>query len=87
MNWDAGDMVGFDRDGCKFILQNFDNVAFAENFMLSVRITSADEFWRNVTDKQLAQKFNVQISHPTDQPYGREVNIIDLAGVCWHFVQ
>jgi hypothetical protein len=26
------------------------------------------------------------MSEPADQPYGREVNMIDLAGVCWHFV-
>ena len=87
MNWDAGDYVGFERDGCKFILQNYDNVAFAENLMLSVRITNADEFWQDVMDKQLAKKFAIRISQPTDQPYGREVNIVDLAGVCWHFIQ
>ncbi|QJW91040.1 hypothetical protein HNV11_17500 [Spirosoma taeanense] len=86
-NWDAGDYVGFERDGCKFILQKYDNVAFAENLMLSVRISNADEFWRDVTDKQLSQIFGIRISKPIDQPYGREVNLIDLAGVCWHFVE
>lgn len=87
INWDAGDYVGFERDGCKFILQKYDNVAFAENLMLNVRITNADEFWRDVTDRQLAQTFNIRISKPINQPYGREVNVIDLAGVCWHFVE
>jgi len=87
LNWDAGDYVGFERDGCKFILQKYDKVEFAENFMLSVRITNADEFWRDVTDRQLPETFGVRISKPIDQPYGREVNVIDLAGVCWHFVE
>jgi hypothetical protein len=73
VNWDAGDYVGFERDGCKFILQN-------------VRISNADEFWQEVTDKQLPETFGIRLSKPTDQPYGREVNVIDLAGVCWHFV-
>lgn len=86
INWDAGDYVGFERDGCRFILQKYDNVAFAENLMLNVRISDADEFYRDVLEKQLPQKFGIRISQPTDQPYGREVNIIDLAGVCWHFV-
>ena len=27
------------------------------------------------------------VSEAINQPYGREVNIIDRAGVCWHFVQ
>src|SRR5437867_6257691 len=26
----------------------------------------------------------VRLTGPTDHPWGREVNLIDLAGVCWH---
>ena len=87
VTWDAGDYVGFERDGCKFILQKYDKAEFAENFMLSVRITDADEFWQDVTARQLPETFGIRISKPINQPYGREVNIIDLAGVCWHFVE
>lgn len=87
INWDAGDYVGFERDGCKFILQKFTNKEFAENFMLSVAVSSADEFWKEVNEKQLVKKFGIRISPPTKQPYGIEVNIIDIAGVCWHFVE
>lgn len=86
VNWDAGDYVGFERDGCRFILQKYDNSAFAENLMLNVRISDADEFYRDVLAKQLPDTFGIRVSQPTNQPYGREVNLIDLAGVCWHFV-
>src|SRR5881394_1098741 len=85
--WDVGDYIGFERDGCKFILQKFVNKEFAENFMLSVKVNSADEFWRDVNERQLVKKFGIRISPPTKQPYGTEVNIIDIAGVCWHFVE
>ena len=40
INWDAGDYIGFERDGCKFILQKFTNKEFAENFMISVTLTT-----------------------------------------------
>jgi hypothetical protein len=86
MNWDAGNMAGFEKDGCKFILQKYENTEFAQNFMLSVRITNAQEFWNEVIKKQLPEKFGIRITKPMQQPYGIEVNIIDLAGVCWHFV-
>jgi len=86
-NWDSGDYIGFQRDDCKFILQKFSNREFAENFMISVGISNADEFWKEVNEKQLPQKFGIRLGTPTEQPYGREVNIIDMAGVCWHFVQ
>ncbi|HET9825935.1 MAG TPA: hypothetical protein VFP87_11405, partial [Chitinophagaceae bacterium] len=87
ISWDAGDYVGFQRDSCKFILQRFNNKEFAENFMISVQISDVDEFWNEVNQKQLPQKLGIRLGNPSNQPYGREVNIIDLAGVCWHFVQ
>jgi len=87
INWDAGDYIGFQRDDCKFILQKFNNREFAENFMISVKVDSADEFRKEVVEKQLPQKFGIRIGEVTDQPYGREVNIIDIAGVCWHFAE
>ena len=87
INWDAGDYVGFEKDGCKFILQRYNNKAFAENLMINVKIESAENFYRDVSEKQLSQKFGIRIGRPTRQPYGVEVNLIDLAGVCWHFVE
>jgi hypothetical protein len=87
IHWDAGDYIGFERDGCKFILQKFTNREFAQNFMMSVKINSAEEFWKEVNEKQLAKKFGIRISPPAKQPYGIEVNLIDIAGVCWHFVE
>jgi hypothetical protein len=87
INWDAGDYVGFERDGCKFILQNFNKEEFAHNFMVSVQVDNAEEFWQFVVDKNLPEKFGIRISKPQAQPYGKEVNVIDIAGVCWHFVE
>jgi len=87
IRWDAGDYIGFEKDGCKFILQNYTNKNFAENFMLTVNVSDVDEFRKDVIDNQLPQKFGIRIGEASNQPYGREVNIIDLAGVCWHFVQ
>jgi hypothetical protein len=87
INWDAGDYVGFERDGCKFILQKFVNKEFAESFMINVKISSATEFWKEVNDKRLPLNYGIRVSPPTQQPYGIEVNVIDLAGVCWHFVE
>ena len=87
VRWDAGDYVGFESNGCGFILQKYDDKAFAENLMISVGISNADEFWNDVKKKGLPEKYGVRLSEPADQPYGREVNIIDAAGVCWHFVE
>ena len=87
IKWDAGDYVGFQKDECRFILQNFTNRDFAENFMITVDVDNVDEFRKEVIDKDIPKRFGISIGEASEQPYGREVNIIDIAGVCWHFVQ
>lgn len=83
--WENGDYVGFENNGCRFTLQNFDSKEFAENLMMRVAVDDLDEFWRNLSKKNLTEKFGVKLIEPTDFPWGREVNLIDIAGVCWHF--
>ncbi|MEO6330305.1 MAG: hypothetical protein ABIO55_15330 [Ginsengibacter sp.] len=87
LKWDAGAYTGFEKDCSKFILQEYDRKDFAENFMLSICIRNAQEFWNDVNEKQLPCKFGIRSGKPMAQPYGKEVNIIDLAGVCWHLVE
>jgi hypothetical protein len=84
--WEAGDYIGFGKDGFGFILQKFSNKEFAENLMITVGVPDADAFWSEVLEKKLSEKFKIRVSEPHDMPYGKEVNMIDLAGVCWHFV-
>lgn len=55
--------------------------------MISVKVDDVTELWKSIVEKNLAEKFGVKISPPANQPYGKEVNIIDIAGVCWHFIQ
>ena len=87
INWEAGDNVGFEKDSCKFILQNYNNDGFASNFMINVKVSNAEDFYKEMVEQKLVEKFGVRISKPTQQPYGKEVNLIDIAGVCWHFVE
>lgn len=85
--WDGGDYIGYEKDGCRFILQKSDNVEFALNFMISVAVDNAESFRQYVLDKKLPEKFGIRVGEVSQQPYGKEVNIIDIAGVCWHFVE
>jgi len=87
INWESPGYAGFQCDECRFILQEYNVQEFAQNFMLSVKVSDIDEFRKGVLDKGLPEKYGIQISEITKQPYGRELNLIDLAGVCWHFVE
>jgi len=85
--WGDNDYTDFERDGCKFVLQRFDNKPFAENLMITVAIDNAEEFRNHVLQQNLPATFGITVSEVKQQPYGKEVNIIDMAGVCWHFVE
>lgn len=87
IKWDAGDYVGFEKDSCAFILQRYDNEEFAQNLMINVKVDNANDFWKLVTEKKLPERFGIRVTTPKMQPYGKEVNLIDNAGVCWHFVE
>lgn len=87
LNWSDSNYAGFGSGPCKFILQRYDNDSFAQNFMLTVAVPNAEEFRKMVIDKKLPERFSIRIGEVSQQPYGKEVNIIDIAGVCWHFVE
>ncbi len=55
--------------------------------MINVKVNNATKFWKSVIEKDLVKKFGIKVGQPTNQPYGIEVNVIDIAGVCWHFVE
>jgi len=87
LTWDAGDYVGFGNGQCKFILQKYDNREFAENFMLSIGVSDVAAFREEILEKKLPEKYGIRVGKLTQMPYGKEVNVIDIAGVCWHFVE
>jgi hypothetical protein len=82
LTWDAGSYAGFEKDGCRFILQHYEQKNFAENFMLSVKVDNVETFRQMVLDKELPQKYGIRVGNVCQQPYGK-----DIAGVCWHFVE
>ncbi len=83
--WENDGYAGFRNGSAQFILQRFDDRAFASNFMVKLQVEDLDGWWREVSSKQLDKIYPAfQIKPPADFPWGREVNFIDLAGVCWH---
>jgi hypothetical protein len=87
LKWSQHGYAGFEANGCSFILQQYDAPEFAQNLMLSVRVSDINEFKEELERKELQKKYPIKIGQITQQPYGKELNVIDLAGVCWHFVE
>ena len=87
INWENGGYIGFQNNDCRFILQQFDDRQFAGNLMVRVEVPDLEAFWEEADALDLPKKYGIRITRPTDFPHGREVNLIDIAGVCWHFAQ
>ncbi len=83
--WESNGMAGFASGDCRFMLQKYDNEAFAQNLMMKLVVPNLDQWWSAIQSKSLESEFpGVKMKSPRDFPWGREVNIIDPAGVCWH---
>ena len=83
--WEHAGYAGFRNGDAQFILQKFDDQAFADNFMVRLNVKDLDSWWKAVSQKQLDLTYpGFRINPPADFPWGLEVNFIDLAGVCWH---
>jgi len=83
--WENNGYAGFRNGAAEFILQRFDDEHFAQNFMVRLNVDDLDRWWAAISQKSLDRAYpGVRLSGPTDYPWGREVNLIDLAGVCWH---
>lgn len=83
--WENHGCAGFRCGGAQFILQKYEDRKFAENFMVRLNVPGLDAWWKVVAGLGLEERYpGFRIKPPQDFPWGREVNFIDLAGVCWH---
>lgn len=86
--WDAGGCAGLRCGGAYFILQDIHVPVWQANQMVVAEVEDLDLYWDTLQALGLEGRFpGVTIKPPTDYPWGREVHLIDPAGLCWHFRQ
>jgi hypothetical protein len=86
--WRQGGLAGLRFGGAYFLLQEINVPAWQENQMITFEVTDLDAYWADLKGKDLAAAFpGVKLRPPTEFPWGRELHLIDPAGVCWHVRQ
>ena len=72
-----------------FILQNYFQKEWAENFMMQLVVDDLDAWWAHIATLDLPTRFGVpQPKPPAVQPWGlRVAYVIDPSGVLWHVAQ
>jgi hypothetical protein len=86
--WENGGYAGLRCGAAYFILQDIAVPDWQANQMIVIEVDDLDAYWSDLDAKGLPGKFQgVKVRPPTDFPWGREVHLIDPAGVCWHVRQ
>jgi hypothetical protein len=86
--WQHDGLAGLRFGGAYFLLQDIHVPEWQSNQMITFEVTDLDAYWAELEAKDLPSRFpSVKLRPPTQFPWGRELHIIDLAGVCWHVRQ
>lgn len=68
------------------MLQDINILVWQENQVRVIEVDDLDAYWAEIDALALPVKYpGVCAKPPTDYPWGREVHLIDPAGVCWHY--
>ena len=84
-----GEVAIFRIGTSRFVLQNYYQKEWAENFMMQLMVDDLDAWWAHVVTLDLPKHFGVPPPKPTAvQPWGlRIAYVIDPSGVLWHVAQ
>jgi hypothetical protein len=86
--WKNDDLAGLRFGDAFFLLQDINIPEWQSNQMLTVEVDDLETYWREIDALDLPKNYQgVRTRPPTDFPWGREMHIVDPAGVCWHVRQ
>ncbi len=83
------DVAIFRVGASSFVLQNYFQKDWAENFMMQLMVDDLDAWWSHVASLDLPARFGIaEPKPPKVQPWGlRIAYVVDPAGVLWHVAQ
>lgn len=87
--WESHDVKELNIDRYSFLLQNFYQKEWADNFMVHLRVQDLDAWWEHIEQSRLVDRYPaVRAKEPFDYPWGlREIHLTDPSGVLWHIAQ
>jgi hypothetical protein len=86
--WRREGLAGLRFGDAYFLLQDIALPAWQENQMLVYEVDDLDLYWSELAALDLPSRYpGVRLRPPVDFPWGRELHIVDPAGVCWHVKQ
>jgi len=86
LNWSSDEISEFQVGSFRFFLQPFYVKEHAGNFMMSLNVENADDWWQHIERIGLTKKYpGIMAQAPALQPWGlRVLYLSDPTGVLWH---
>lgn len=86
---DNDDVAIYRIGATSFLLQNYHQKEWAENFMMQLLVDDLDAWWLHLESLDLPTRFGVSAPKPPAmQPWGlRIAYLVDPSGVLWHVAQ
>lgn len=84
-----GEVAIFSIGSSSFVLQNYYNKDWAENFMMQLMVDDVEAWWKHVASLELDRQFGVPAPKPPVlQPWGLRISyLVDPSGVLWHVAE
>jgi len=86
LNFDNEQIAEFQIGEFRFLLQPFYVKEHSDNYMMSLSVENADEWWNHIEQIGLKEKYpDIMAKPPALQPWGlRVLYLSDPTGVLWH---
>jgi len=85
---EGGGVAYFHKDNCSFLLQDFYEKIYAENFMMHLLVEDVAAWHKEVEASGVIEKYNVKVSEIIEQPWRMlDFVINDPSGVLWRIGQ
>ena len=84
--WESPEVKEMKVGSYSFLLQNYYQEDWANNFMLHLMVEDLDAWWHHISEEKLSERYQgVKAKAPNEYPWGlREIHLIDPTGICWH---
>lgn len=84
-----GEVAIFGIGNSSFILQNYYNKDWAENFMMQLMVDDVDAWWEHLNRIDVPKNFpGASLRPPELQPWGLRIShLVDPSGVLWHVAE
>jgi catechol 2,3-dioxygenase-like lactoylglutathione lyase family enzyme len=86
--WHSEDLAYIRHGTTSFLLQSFDDPAFARNLQMHLLVENVDDWHEHVRNSGIGRRFGVAVGEPEDRPWAmRDFTLFDPSGVLWRIAQ